>query len=239
MPEVVPRIRTIGDQMVNSYLIEDAGSVLIVDAGVPAYWGALPRELAAMGRTLADVKAVVLTHGHTDHIGFAERARRSGIRLLVHELDAALARGEVPNPAKGIGPARPVPLLKFLWFGARHGALRIPRITAVSTFGDGATLDLPGSPRVILAPGHTPGSAALHLEGHDALLAGDTLCTYAVTTGISGPQLAPFTADPAQALVSLANLEGLPARHVLPGHGPAWKQGVASAVAQVRRAAAS
>ena len=58
-----------------------------------------------MGRTLDDVRAVVLTHGHSDHIGYAERARTErGLPVSVHELDAALARGEVKNPAKGGGP---------------------------------------------------------------------------------------------------------------------------------------
>ena len=105
--KIAPGIRRIGSGMVNSYLVEEAGAVTIIDAGAPGYWGDLPRELAAMGRTLADVRAVVLTHGHSDHIGFAERIRRErGVPIQVHELDAALARGEVPNPAKGMGPAR-------------------------------------------------------------------------------------------------------------------------------------
>jgi glyoxylase-like metal-dependent hydrolase (beta-lactamase superfamily II) len=232
--EVAPRIRRLGQEMINSYLVEDAGSVVIVDAGAPSYWGELPAELAAMGRTLGDVRSVLLTHGHSDHIGFAETAREAGIDIRVHELDAALARSEVPNPARGLGPFRLVPLLRFIVYSARHGALRIPKIQQVSTFADGAVLDVPGAPRVIHLPGHTPGSAALHFEGHDALFVGDALATYAVTTGRTGPQVAPFTADPAQAIDSLRRIEHLDAPVVLPGHGPAWHQGIAAAVAAVR-----
>jgi glyoxylase-like metal-dependent hydrolase (beta-lactamase superfamily II) len=232
--EVAPRIRRLGQEMINSYLVEDAGSVVIVDAGAPSYWGELPAELAALGRTLGDVRSVLLTHGHSDHIGFAETARKAGIDIRVHELDAALARSEVPNPARGIGPFRLMPLLRFIVYSARNGALRIPKIQQVSTFADGAVLDVPGAPRVIHLPGHTPGSAALHFEGHDALFVGDALATYAVTTGRTGPQVAPFTADPAQAIDSLRRIEHLEAPVVLPGHGPAWHQGIAAAVAAVR-----
>ena len=234
MTEVAPRIRRLGQEMINSYLVEDGGSVVIVDAGAPSYWGELPAELAAMGRSLDDVRSVLLTHGHSDHIGFAETARQAGIDIRVHELDAALARSEVRNPARGVGPFRLMPLLRFIVYSARHGALRIPKIQQVSTFGDGAVLDVPGAPRVIHLPGHTPGSAALHFEGHDALFVGDALATYAVTTGRTGPQVAPFTADSAQAIDSLRRVEHLEVPVVLPGHGPAWHQGIAAAVAAVR-----
>jgi glyoxylase-like metal-dependent hydrolase (beta-lactamase superfamily II) len=233
--EITRGIRRIGRGTINSYLVEDGGAVTIVDAGAPSYWGDLPAELAALGRSLADVRAVVLTHGHSDHIGFAERARREcGLPIMVHEADAALARGEVPNPAKGTGPVRLGPLLDFIWYSIRHGALRIPRIAEVSTFGDGATLDVPGSPRVILLPGHTPGCAALHVPRLDALFVGDALATYAVTTGATGPRIAPFSADRSQAVASLARLDGLEAGYVLPGHGQAWTGGVAEAVRLVR-----
>ena len=233
--EIAPRIRRLGEGLVNSYLIEDAGEVTIVDAGAPAYWNDLPAELAALGRSLSDVRSVVLTHGHSDHIGFAERIRaQRNVPIRVHELDAALARGEVPNPAKGAGPVRPLPLLSFLLWSVRHGMLRLPRIREVATFGDGATLDVPGSPRVILVPGHTPGSAALHFSRHDALFAGDALATYSVTTGRAGPQLAPFTADTVQAVASLRRLDDIAAGLVLPGHGQAWTGGLAEAVRRVR-----
>ncbi|MFL5680481.1 MAG: MBL fold metallo-hydrolase [Chloroflexota bacterium] len=238
--EIAPRIHRLGEGLVNSYLVEDGGGVTIVDAGAPSYWGDLPGELATMGRTLADVRSVVLTHGHSDHIGFAERIRTERhVPIRVHEADAALARSEVPNPAKGAGRVRPRPLLSFLWWSARHGLLRIPKIREVSTFGDGARLDVPGEPRVLLVPGHTPGSAALWFGRHDALFVGDALATYAVTDGRVGPQLAPFTADPDEALRSLGRLDGIAASVVLPGHGQPWRDGVAAAVARVRQGAAS
>ncbi|MFI5254254.1 MAG: MBL fold metallo-hydrolase [Candidatus Limnocylindrales bacterium] len=237
--EIRPGVRRIGAGMVNAYLVEEAGAVTIIDTGMPGQWHDLPAELAAMGRSLADVRAVLLTHGHSDHIGFAERIRRErGVGVRIHELDAALARGEVPNPARGARPVRPMALLRFLVYSVTHGAMRTPRITEVITFGDGATLDVPGAPRVVHVPGHTPGSAALFVAGLDSLFAGDALATYAVTTGASGPQLAPFTADPVEAIASLERLRACEAAYVLPGHGQPWTGGVAEAIRLVRAAAA-
>ena len=234
-----PGIHRIGDNaIINAYLLEELGEVTIVDAGLPGYWNDLPAELAAMGRSIADIRALLLTHGHSDHIGFAERIRRErGVPIHVLDKDAALAQGKVKNPAKGTGPFRIGPLARFIWFGIRHGMTGGAKIAAVSTFGDGATLDVPGAPRVIALPGHTPGSAALHVPSHDALFIGDAIATYVVTTGSVGPTIAPFSADVALAVKSLARLDGVEAGLVLPGHGEAWTGGVAEAVRLVRAGA--
>jgi glyoxylase-like metal-dependent hydrolase (beta-lactamase superfamily II) len=239
--KIAASIHRLGDKsIVNSYLVEESREVTIIDAGVPGFYRDIPRELAAMGRTVADVRALVLTHGHTDHIGFAERLRRDErVPVWVHEMDAALARGEVPNPSKGFGPTKLGPLLGFLWFTVLRGGLRTPKLQEVSTFGDGATLDVPGSPRVILTPGHTPGSAALHVPSLGALFVGDAFATYAVTTGARGPQVAPFTADAAEAVASLPRLEAVAADLVLPGHGDPWTGGIQEAIRIVREGAAT
>ena len=74
--KIAPGIHRIGDNsMINAYLVEQAGEVTIIDAGVSGFYKDIDRELAAMGCTPEDVRALVLTHGHTDHIGFAERLR--------------------------------------------------------------------------------------------------------------------------------------------------------------------
>ena len=147
---IAPSLHRLGSSLVNSYLVEDGGSVTIIDAGLPGYWRDLPTELAAMGRSLDDVRGVVLTHGDTDHVGFAERLRRErGIPVYVHRLDADRARGEVKKPSSGWGPMKIGPLLGFLAYSGRRGGLRVPPLTDVVTFDDGATLDLPGAPRVI------------------------------------------------------------------------------------------
>jgi glyoxylase-like metal-dependent hydrolase (beta-lactamase superfamily II) len=233
--QLAPSLHRLGERQVGVYLIEEAGSVTVVDAGVPGYFDELLRELEAMGRTLDDIDALVLTHGHSDHIGFAERLRlEGGVAVSVHELDEALAKGEAPNPQAGMGARRLSSLLGFLLWGARRGALRTKDLTEVATFGDGATLDVPGSLRVISTPGHTPGSVALHAPGVDALLVGDALATYSVVTGAEGPQIPPFSADPDEALGSLGRLSDIEAGWVLPGHGDAWTEGVEAAIERTR-----
>ena len=236
---LAPSLHRVGNGLVNSYLIEDGGRVTVVDAGMPGQYADLVRELAAMGRSLSDVRAIVLTHGDTDHVGYAERLRREhGAPVFVHALDADRARLVVRKAATGWGPIRVRPFASFMLYGARKGGLRAVPVTELRTFdADGATLDVPGAPRVVHLPGHTPGSVAIHVPAVDALFVGDALTTHNVLTGVDGPRLAPFTLDREQALASLARVEGIQARWVLPGHGQAWSGGVAEAVRSAREAA--
>jgi glyoxylase-like metal-dependent hydrolase (beta-lactamase superfamily II) len=236
--QLAPSLHRLGDSsLVNSYLVADERGVTIIDAGLPGYWKDLPRELAAMGRTVDDVRGVVLTHGDTDHVGFSERLRAErGVPVFVHSADAARARMEIKKSNTGWGPMKIGPLLGFLWYAGRRGGLRVPALSEVRTFEDGATLDLPGSPRIIHIPGHTPGSVAVHVPAVDAVFVGDALTTRSVLTGRVGPQPAPFTLDPAGARESLARVSATGARWVLPGHGDPWDRGAAEAVRLVREA---
>jgi glyoxylase-like metal-dependent hydrolase (beta-lactamase superfamily II) len=230
--KIAPGIHRIGEGLVNSYLLEEGGEITIVDAGAPGYWNDLPNVLAEMGRTFADVRALVLTHAHIDHVGFAERLRREkGVPVRVHELDAKIARGEAkPQNQRmlGIGFAA----LRFLRFALSKGMLRATPILEVATFDDGATLDIPGAPRVIHLPGHSEGSAALLTRR--VLFVGDALATLNVLSGKTGPQLAPFGSDLPRARESLKRLEAIEADVVLPGHGQPWTNGVGEAVRLVR-----
>jgi glyoxylase-like metal-dependent hydrolase (beta-lactamase superfamily II) len=237
--QIAGGLRRVGSDLVNSYLIVDQDGVTIIDAGLTGYWKLLQAELAALGKSLDDVRALVLTHGDTDHIGFAARLHREkGIAAYIHEADVDRARLKVKKPRSGWGPVKIGPLSRFLWYSARRGGLRIHPATGLQTVADNDVLDVPGSPRIIHTPGHTPGSIAVHVPDLDALFLGDTMTTRNVLTGARGPKPAPFTLEPQQAVASLDRLEGVNATWLLPGHGPAWDGGVPEAVRLIREAAA-
>lgn len=227
-------LHRVGNDIVACYLVADDSGVTLIDAGVAGQWDEFLAELAAMGRHVEDVRAVLLTHGDEDHIGFAERLHREhGVPVWVHEADAGRARGE-GKPSTGWGKVRLGPLAQFLWYAARKGGLRTTYLTEVRTFAGGEELLLPGSPVVIPVPGHSPGSVAFSFPAVSAVIVGDALTTRHVLTGALGPGRAPFTDDPRSALESLSNLEGIEARWVLPGHGTPWDKGVQEALRLVR-----
>lgn len=235
---IAPGLHRLGSDIVASYLIVDGGDVTIVDAGLPGHWKLLQAELSSIGRDLGSVRALILTHGDVDHIGFAARLyREAGIVPYLHEADAARARLEVKKPNSGWGPIKIGPLAAFLWYSARNGGFRVPPVAELKTYSEDQTLDVPGSPRIISTPGHTPGSVAVHVPALDAVMVGDALTTRHVLTGARGPGPAPFTLAPPEANASLDRIAATGARWVLPGHGPAWDGGAAEAVRIVRGAA--
>lgn len=87
--EVASGVHRFGSRFVNWYLVEQAGKLTLVDAGLRGYWPQLQGALRSLGCILDDVEAVVLTHAHADHIGFAQRLRSAtGAAVHVHQADA-------------------------------------------------------------------------------------------------------------------------------------------------------
>ncbi|MBF4767790.1 MBL fold metallo-hydrolase [Nocardioides agariphilus] len=238
--QLAPGLHRLGsptEDTVNSYLVVEGGEVTLIDAGLPGHRRLLLAELDALGLPLAAVRGLLLTHGDSDHIGFAKWLwGETGVPAQVHADDVPRARLEVKKPMSGWGPMKVGAVAGFMWYSARRGGLRIPPVGEVTPYAGADALDLPGRPRVIHVPGHTPGSVAIHVPQVDAVFLGDTMTTRNVLTGAQGPRPAPFTLEPEQALSSLERLAGVDATWVLPGHGPAYDGGVPEAVRLIREA---
>lgn len=234
----------LGTPKVNWYLVADAGGVVVVDAAVSGYRPQLEPGLELLGRSLADIRAVLLTHSDADHTGVAGALHsEENVPVYIHADEDVLLRK--PRLKKTDGSILPHLFRPSLWslFGhlARHGGLRPPKIEGASTLTGGETLELPGGPRVIHTPGHTVGHLVYHFPSHGALFAGDALCTWNPLTNRAGAQLMPaaFNVWTPQALDSLAQIEAVDAALLLPGHGEPWREGVAAAVASAGAAGTS
>ncbi len=215
----------LGSPLVNWFLLAGEDGVTVVDAGAPGYRDQLGPGCRELGREESDVKAVVLTHAHADHVGVAEILRSElGVPVYVHSGDEQLAR-----TAKALGKnegsltpyLRHAAAWKLLWELTRQGAIKPRPIQEVRTFEGGAELDVPGGLRAVHTPGHTDGHCVLVAASAGVAFAGDAICSHNPLTGARGPQLMPkaLTHDVAQALDSLDRLSGLGVSQLLPGHG--------------------
>lgn len=236
--EVAEGIYRLGSRYANWYMIIDKGAVTLLDSGVPGYWPQLSPALAALGLGMETVEAVLLTHHHPDHRGNIRRAEKeTGAAVYVHAEDIPYVDGSKRLLMAGA--------VKYLWrpwymryIGhlVRNGVLRPQSVGDATAMEDGATLDVPGRPKVIHLPGHTPGSCALWLSERRVLMSGDALVTLDTSRGKARPCIlaGAFTHDIGQALDSLSKLESLDATVMLPGHGEPWTRPVAEAVRLAR-----
>jgi glyoxylase-like metal-dependent hydrolase (beta-lactamase superfamily II) len=241
---VAEGIHRIEDAYTNWYIVEDDGGVTIVDAGVPTSWDSLQDALARLGRSRTDVKALVLTHAHFDHVGFAERARQElDVPVYVHENDAPLARHpmqythERPRSLYVLTQVQALPIVASL---VRNRAFWPHGVRAVERYSNGS-LPVPGSPRVVYTPGHTLGHCALHFPDRDAVIAGDAFVMLDPYTAQKGPKIVAraATADSERALATLDALAETGARTLLTGHGGPWTGGAEDAVRLAREAGPS
>jgi glyoxylase-like metal-dependent hydrolase (beta-lactamase superfamily II) len=235
-------IRMLGTEYVHFFLLEQDGEVTLIDAGLSGYRDTLEPALAEIGRSIGDVKAIVLTHADPDHVGFAgELQQTHGIPVYVHRADSERTRQGKTKQTDG----SPLTMLKMLNHAHSRRALRHmianggakqSKVPEVIPFDDGDELDVPGQLRVTHTPGHTDGHSVLYAPAEEALFVGDAVNNVDIITGKPGAQVAPRPANTStdQAYESLSRIEELEARILYFGHGDPSTQGTRAIVAEAR-----
>ena len=167
MQTVDDGIHRLGSHHHNFYVVVDGGKATVIDSGARKDYSQLVSGLSGWGLSVDDVEVILITHAHTDHMGSAAEAARSGAVVKGHEAEIPVLRGD--RPVKQVTTSQ-LPLWKpgvwsFLFAMVRAGATGAPPIPGVESVVDGEVLDVPGRPRVVHTPGHTAGHAAYYLAG--------------------------------------------------------------------------
>ncbi|NBE53628.1 MBL fold metallo-hydrolase [Streptomyces sp. YC537] len=209
------------------YALESGDGTVLIDAGWPAEepWRALCDGLTGIGTGVENVKAVLVTHNHADHLGLAGRVREaSGAYVALHALDASPLGPEPGTREEWRGD-----LLRHLTGNGMPDAEAVTTVDAMNAdllFGaarpdvllqDGERIKLPDLDlNVVWTPGHSPGHSCFHEPGRRLLFSGDHVLpritpavgVYARTVG-----------DPlADFLLSLERLARFDVEEVLPAH---------------------
>jgi glyoxylase-like metal-dependent hydrolase (beta-lactamase superfamily II) len=207
----------------------DGGGLGLIDTGWESDegWAALTDGLASIGGGIEDVRGVLITHLHFDHLGLAERVRQaSGAWVAMHPADAAIVGAPSHRDPAALVAAE-VDFLVSLGADRDHAiadvgpADNMTRFTRMALpdrlLEDGETADLPGwSLRAVHTPGHTPGHLCFAEERTGLFFSGDHVLpriTPNISTTYNG------LTDPLRDyLNSLEAVSGEEPAEVLPAH---------------------
>ena len=199
----------------NSYLLVSEGGMTLVDTGLAGDVSRVVAQIEKAGLDPSDLRAIVITHAHADHIGgLAGLVRRFGSDVIAHRLEVPYIEGTEPLPSRtGLQKT-------MLWLHDRLA--KSGTGTMVSRqLEDGESLDVLGGMRVTHTPGHTPGSLCLFQEETGVLFCGDLLFNGNPLTGRGGLRYAPraFSVDPDEVPRSAQKLALLSIKALCMGHG--------------------
>jgi glyoxylase-like metal-dependent hydrolase (beta-lactamase superfamily II) len=105
--QVIEGVHIVPMGFANAFLIEGDDGLTLIDAGFPGKESAVFRAIRELGRSSEQLKHLVFTHAHPDHIGSAAAiVRETGARTYMHPLDIPIAESGGPfrpmTPASGL-----------------------------------------------------------------------------------------------------------------------------------------
>lgn len=181
----VYRIPTLSDAVNSFAVLEDDGSVTLIDCGLKRAPRTIVEALAGIGRHPSDVTRIVLTHAHADHAGGAydmvTRSVAAGVDVHIDDADD-IREGRAAQAA-------PSTLGRLV---ARGPSGRFTPVAVAQELTDGQVLDVAGGLHVLHTPGHTPGHISLLHEPTGVLITGDVI--FNMTWGSSPRMTWPLSA---------------------------------------------
>jgi glyoxylase-like metal-dependent hydrolase (beta-lactamase superfamily II) len=231
--EIATGIYSLGQRRgghVHAFLVDDGHDLTLIDTLADDDARRVLAALRRLGRSPADVKHIVLTHGHRSHLGgLAALKRMTGATVYAHQWEADLIAGQRRAQPVTFRPGRPL----RTWWKIYHLQLGInfarkPHVPCPIdesvTEGDAI-----GPLQVLHTPGHSPGHLALYWPERRTLIAGDAIATW--------PALAPgwpaFNLNPTQERASLRRLTELEIDAIGVGHGEPIVKDAAETLARV------
>ena len=209
---------------VNAYVVESDDGLVLIDTGMPKKAGRIAEAIRDMGRDAKDVRHILVTHHHVDHVGsLMPLSNLSGAAIHAPAGDAAVIRCEVkppgPNRAKLSGRTLG-PLLEKI-------SPDQPKCLVDHELNDGDRLDLAGGIQVIATPGHTAGHVSCLIERNGGVMMA------ADAAGARGQKVGPptgaifgmFTEDLEEAVRSFHKLAGFDFEVAITGHGNPVRRG--------------
>ena len=224
--EVLPDLYNFTVQIVNIVLIgqQDEKEFVLVDAGMPYSADKIISETEKRFGADSRPKAIILTHGHFDHVGaIIELVRHWDVPVYAHELEMPFLTGQMnyPEPDPSVEGGMVSKMSPMFPIDAINLGSRVKPLPQ-----DGNVPHLPEF-KWIHTPGHAPGHISLFRERDKALIVGDAFVTvkqeylYKVFTQeqeISGPPRY-LTTDWVAARESVKQLEALKPSIAITGHG--------------------
>jgi glyoxylase-like metal-dependent hydrolase (beta-lactamase superfamily II) len=168
---VIQGVHLVPMGMSNAYLIEGNDGLTLIDAGYPDKEAAVFGAIRGLGRSPDQLKHLIFTHGHPDHIGSAAAiVRGTNAKTYMHPLDIPMA--ESGGPFRPMWPA-PGLLRRVLCKLLYHPDRLVEPVAINQPLTAGETLPIAGGIEVIHAPGHCAGQVALLWRPRRMLFTGD------------------------------------------------------------------
>ncbi|MGR0158389.1 MBL fold metallo-hydrolase [Paenarthrobacter nitroguajacolicus] len=238
--EPAPGVYFVEGPASNWLIVRDHSGFMLIDGGYPADRGLVLQSIRGLGLNPAEAKAMLITHGHVDHTGSAAYFSRTfGTPILCSPEELAHVQGKEKHQVTFgqvlVRAWRPR-VFRWMLHVIQAKALQAEPATQAQAWTAEALRSLPGRPKAILLPGHTPGNVALLLPETGAIAVGDSFVSGHPISPKSGPQMLHrmYHSDPAEALASARQLESVQAHVILPGHGSALHMTLAEALSALQ-----